>query len=134
LDARAGIGLNSTIRTEGKYACAANECVSYRACESSDSHFDEGTPGGYKLGFADPTNTFHEKAILCRAAENTCYFASVNCAAAGSATTSAIARPDGTLLAFQPYGIPGLLLADLDLAAATGLLARRYQPAQGEIP
>ena len=24
--------------------------------------------------FADPSNTFHEKAALCRAAENTCYF------------------------------------------------------------
>ncbi len=29
--------------------------------------------------FADPSNTFHEKAALCRAAENTCYFATVNC-------------------------------------------------------
>jgi hypothetical protein len=36
-------------------------------------------PGGYRpVTFADPANTFHEKAILCRAAENTCYFASVN--------------------------------------------------------
>lgn len=91
-------------------------------------HFDTDQPGAYKAGFADPTNTFHEKAMLCRAAENTCYFASVNCAGAGSATTSAIARPDGTLLAFQPYGQPGLLVADLDLGAATGFLASRYRP------
>jgi predicted amidohydrolase len=35
-------------------------------------------------GFADPQNSFHEKAMLCRAAENTCYFASVNCASADS--------------------------------------------------
>ena len=40
--------------------------------------------------FADPANTFHEKAMLCRAAENTCYFASVNCASEGSGTTSAV--------------------------------------------
>jgi predicted amidohydrolase len=88
-------------------------------------HFDEDKPGPYKAAFADPSNSFHEKAILCRAAENTCYFASVNCAGAGSATTSAVARPDGTLLAHQPYGKQGLLIADIDLAAATGFLAAR---------
>ncbi|HEX6250065.1 MAG TPA: carbon-nitrogen hydrolase family protein [Gemmatimonadaceae bacterium] len=75
--------------------------------------------------FADPANTFHEKAILCRAAENTCYFASVNYASEGSGTTSAVARPDGTLQCYQPYGREGLLLADLDLETATGLLASR---------
>ncbi|MBL8623266.1 MAG: carbon-nitrogen hydrolase family protein [Myxococcales bacterium] len=89
-------------------------------------HYHPAEPGGYRpTTFADPANTFHEKAVLCRAAENTCYFASVNYASAGSATTSAIANPDGTLLAYQPYGEAGLLVADLDLALATGLLARR---------
>jgi predicted amidohydrolase len=83
-------------------------------------------PGSYRpTTFADPANTFHEKAMLCRAAENTCYFASVNCASEGSGTTSAIAGPDGTLLCFQPYGQAGLLVADLDLSKATGLLAAR---------
>jgi predicted amidohydrolase len=83
-------------------------------------------PGSYRpTTFADPANTFHEKAVLCRAAENTVYVASVNCASDGSGTTSAIARPDGTLLCYQPYGQPGLLVADLDLSAATGLLAAR---------
>jgi predicted amidohydrolase len=89
-------------------------------------HFHEAEPGGYApSSFADPANSFHEKAILCRAAENTCYFATVNCASSGSPTTSAIVRPDGTLLSYQPYGKEGLLVADLDLAAATGLLAAR---------
>ena len=74
---------------------------------------------------ADPANTFHEKAVLCRAAENTCYVASINVASVGSPTTSAVARPNGTLLAYQPYGKHGLLIADLDLATATGLLASR---------
>lgn len=89
-------------------------------------HFDEAEPGSYRpTTFADSANTFHEKAILCRAAENTCYFASVNCASPGSPTTSAVARPDGTLLCYQPYGEEGLLFADIDLTAATGLLAAR---------
>jgi predicted amidohydrolase len=91
-------------------------------------HFHEAEPGGYVPStFADARNSFHEKAILCRAAENTCYFASVNCASFGSPTTSAVVRPDGTLLSYQPYGKEGLLIADLDLATATGLLARRLR-------
>jgi predicted amidohydrolase len=88
--------------------------------------FHEAEPGSYRpMVFADPANTFHEKAALCRAAENTCYFATVNHASPGSPTTSAVVRPDGTLLAYQPYGEEGLLIADLDLASATGLLAAR---------
>jgi predicted amidohydrolase len=89
-------------------------------------HFHEAEPGGCRpTSFADPANTFHEKAILCRAAENTCYVASVNCASEGSPTTSAIVRPDGTLLGYQPYGKEGLLVADIDIGAATCLLASR---------
>jgi predicted amidohydrolase len=91
-------------------------------------HLHEAEPGSYiPSHFADPANSFHEKAALCRAAENTCWFATVNCASAGSPTTSAIVRPDGTLLTYQPYGEEGLLIADIDLAAATGLLASRLR-------
>ena len=94
-------------------------------------HFHEAEPGSYRPStFADPANTFHEKAALCRAAENTCFFATVNCAGEGSPSTSAVVRPDGTLLCYQPYGKRGLLIADLDLSEATGLLASRYKPAE----
>jgi predicted amidohydrolase len=93
-------------------------------------HLHEAEADSYEpSSFGDPRNTFHEKAALCRAAENTCYFATVNCASRGSGTTSAVARPDGTLLCYQPYGQPGLLIADINLGAATGLLASRYRPA-----
>jgi predicted amidohydrolase len=89
-------------------------------------HFHEAEPGSYRpASYADPANTFHEKAVLCRAAENTCYFATVNYASAGSPTTSAVANPDGTLLAYLPYGDEGVLTADVDLDKATGLLAAR---------
>jgi predicted amidohydrolase len=93
--------------------------------------FAEAEPGSYRpTTFADPANTFHEKAVLCRAAENTCYFATVNCASFGSPTTSAVVRPDGTLLSYKPYGEEGLLIADLDISTATGFLAARckYAP------
>jgi len=89
-------------------------------------HFHQAEPGGYVPStFADPANSFHEKAALCRAAENTCYFATVNFASSKSPTTSAVVNPDGTLLCYQPYGQEGLLLANLDLDLATGLLAAR---------
>ena len=89
-------------------------------------HFHEAESGGHRpTSFADPLNTFHEKAMLCRAAENSVYFASVNCASEGSPTTSAVVRPDGTVMAWQPYGQEGLLLADVDTDAATGFLAAR---------
>jgi predicted amidohydrolase len=88
----------------------------------------ETEPGGYQpTTYADPAGTFHEKSALCRAAENTAYFATVNVASPGSPTTSAVVRPDGTLLSYQPYGVEGLLIADLDLSTATGLLASRYK-------
>jgi len=91
-------------------------------------HFHEAEPGGYQpSSFADPANSFHEKAALCRAAENTCFFATVNFASAGSPTTSAVVRPDGTLLSYQPYGKRGLLIADIDISEATGLLAARWK-------
>ena len=96
-------------------------------------HFHEAAAGSYRpTAFADPQNTFHEKATLCRAAENTCYIATVNYASEGSPTTSAIVRPDGRLLTFQTYGQEGLLIGDLDLSQATGLLASRLRIAESE--
>jgi predicted amidohydrolase len=91
-------------------------------------HYDVAAPGRFRpTTFADPANSFHEKAALCRAAENTCFYATVNCASEGSPTTSAVVRPDGTVLAWQPYGQAGLLVVDVDLAEATGLLASRLK-------
>lgn len=92
-------------------------------------HFHEPEPGAFRpTTFGDPRNTFHEHAMRCRAAENTIYFASVNCAIEGSPTTSAVIGPDGSVLAWQPYGTEGLLVAEIDLEQATGLLAARYKP------
>lgn len=98
-------------------------------------HFYEAIPGGYRPStFADPANTFHEKAALCRAAENTCYFATVNYASDGAPTTSAVIGPDGTVLAWQPYGQAGLLVVDIDTAEATRLLAIRCKSYEVDSP
>ena len=79
-------------------------------------------------GFADPQNTFHEKAALCRAAENTCYFATVNCALPGATTTSALIDPQGVLLSNQPYGQEGILFGEINTQLATRHWARRLKP------
>ena len=93
-------------------------------------HFGEAEPGGYRPAtYGEAANSFHEKAILCRAAENTCFVVTVNCAIAGSPTASAVARPDGTLQCYQPYNTSGVLVADLDLSLATRLLATRTRAA-----
>jgi predicted amidohydrolase len=92
-------------------------------------HYDAANPSApAERPFGDPSNTFHEKSMLCRAAENTCYFASVNCAGVGSTTTSAVVDPQGVLVAHQPRGKEGLLLVDVDLKLATGFLAGRLRP------
>jgi len=78
--------------------------------------------------YLDTGQTFHENAILCRAAENTIYFASVNYAIPGSPTTSAVVHPDGSLQSHYPHGQEGLLIADIDPTQATALLATRYKP------
>lgn len=77
--------------------------------------------------FADPKNTFHEKSMLCRAAENTCYVATVNYASPRSETTSAVIDPQGKLVTYQPYGKEGILYADIDPTLATGFLAKRLR-------
>lgn len=96
-------------------------------------HFHPPEPGAFRpTTFADPRSTFHEKALLCRAAENTCFIASVNCACEGAPTTSAVVRPDGTVLAWQPYGEEGVLIADIDTGEATRLLAQRLRAVRPE--
>lgn len=92
-------------------------------------HYAEAEPGSFQpTAFGDPRNSFHEKSFLCRAAENGCYFAAVNCASPGSPTTSAVVAPDGSLLCYQPYGQAGLLLCDIDPARSSGLLQQRLRP------
>ncbi|MGE0440894.1 MAG: carbon-nitrogen hydrolase family protein [Gemmatimonadales bacterium] len=127
----AGVPIGVSICHEGwRYPETVRWAVREGARIVFHPHFHEPEPGGVRpTSFADPANTFHEKALLCRAAENTCFVASVNCAAAGSPTTSVVVAPDGTVVAWQPYGEAGLLVADVDPAAATGLLAQRLRPA-----
>ncbi|MDX1420068.1 MAG: carbon-nitrogen hydrolase family protein [Rubricoccaceae bacterium] len=75
-----------------------------------------------------PEAPYYEKAMMCRALENTIYFAGVNYAFRFQASATSLIGPDGACLAHQPYGQAGVLVEALDLAAATGALAARYAP------
>lgn len=74
-------------------------------------------------------NPYYEKAMMMRALENTIYFASVNYATKYQESGSAVIAPDGTCVAYQQYGKPGVLMAEINPAIATAKLANRFKPA-----
>ncbi len=70
---------------------------------------------------------FVEKAMVCRAAENRIFFASVNYALRYQESATAVIGPEGDCLAWLPYGSAGLLITDVDTCAADGLYAARLK-------
>jgi predicted amidohydrolase len=79
--------------------------------------------------WGDPGSPYYEKAMLMRSVENTIYFASVNYAMRYQDSATSVIGPEGDCLAYVPYGQEQLLVHDLDLSLATGLVAQRYNPA-----
>ncbi len=75
-----------------------------------------------------PAAPYFEQAMIARAMENAIYFASVNYALRSPETATSLVAPDGRCVAHTAYGEEALLVADLDLGAATGSYARRYAP------
>ncbi|HEY2798546.1 MAG TPA: carbon-nitrogen hydrolase family protein [Thermoanaerobaculia bacterium] len=71
---------------------------------------------------------YYEKAMMCRALENTIYFASVNYALRFQESATSLIDPAGRCQAFLPYGEEGVLVERIDPARSTGLLANRYAP------
>ena len=78
--------------------------------------------------WGDPEAPYYEKAMVARAVENVIYFASANYALPDQETATSLIAPDGRCVAHTPYGEEALLVAELDLGAATGWGARRYAP------
>jgi predicted amidohydrolase len=91
-------------------------------------HFVTTEDGTLPERWCDAANTYHEKALMCRALENTVYVASSNVAGADQGSASCIVAPDGSLVAQVPYGRVGVAVADVELELADGLLARRWAP------
>jgi predicted amidohydrolase len=74
------------------------------------------------------SNPYYEKAMMMRSRENTIYFASVNYALRYQESATSLIAPSGECQASLPYGEEGLLVQELHLDQATGLLASRYAP------
>jgi predicted amidohydrolase len=73
-------------------------------------------------------SSFYEKAMACRAAENHVWFASTNFALPVQESATSVVSPEGECVAAGPRHREALVVADIDPAAATGYLARRFAP------
>jgi predicted amidohydrolase len=71
---------------------------------------------------------YYEKAMMCRGLENTIYFASVNYALRFQEAATSVIGPSGRCQAYLPYGQEGVLVHEIRVEEATGLLATRYAP------
>ncbi len=75
-----------------------------------------------------PGAPYYEKAMMLRSMENTIYFASVNYALRFQESATCVIAPSGQCQAYLPYGQEGVLVQDIKVEEATGLLATRYAP------
>lgn len=96
-------------------------------------HYVTTDDGSLPTEWCGAANPYNEKALLCRALENTVFVATSNTAGPDQGSATVIIAPDGKRLAGLPYGPVGVVAADLDLAGATGLLARRWAPERNVI-
>ena len=92
-------------------------------------HFTGGDSiGVLPIEWGSMDNPYYERALMMRALENTIFFAGSNYATRFPESASAVIAPDGTCMAYQPYGVTGVLVVDIDLDLATGFLAKRFKP------
>lgn len=78
------------------------------------------------------SNPYYEKAMMMRSRENTIYFASINYALRYPESATSLIAPSGECQAWLPYGQEGVLVQEIDVALATGLLAKRFAPGRYE--
>ena len=109
------------------------ETVRWAAVRGAQVVFHPHCTGSDRTGveltsFAASDAPYYEKAIMCRALENTIYFASVNYGFRYPESATCLISPSGECLAQLPYGKEGVLVATIDPALASGLFAQRYAP------
>lgn len=97
-------------------------------------HFVTTDDGSLPARWCDASNSYHEKALLCRALENTVYLAQANAASPDQGSITGVIAPDGTLLASVDYGQVGVATADIDPDLATRQLALRWAPERNVQP
>lgn len=82
--------------------------------------------------FGSTSAPYYEKAMLLRSIENTIYFASVNYGVRFQESATCVIAPSGKCQAHLPYGQAGVLVQDITIEDATGLIATRYAPQRYE--
>jgi predicted amidohydrolase len=97
-------------------------------------HYVTTDDGSLPHRWCDAANPYNEKALLCRALENTVYVAAANVAAPDQGSITGIVAPDGRLVASLPYGQVGVVAAAIELDEATRLLALRWAPERNRQP
>lgn len=97
------------------------QIVFHPHCSGSDEDGASPTEWGSK------DNPYYEKAMQMRSRENTIYFASINYSFQFPDSASSVINPEGDCIGWQPYRQPGVLVVDIDLEQATGLLAKRFK-------
>jgi len=74
------------------------------------------------------SSPYYEKAMMMRSIENGIYFASVNYSLRYQESATSLIAPSGRCQAYLPYGQEGVLVQEINIDEATGLLAARYAP------
>ncbi|MEP6846568.1 MAG: carbon-nitrogen hydrolase family protein [Panacibacter sp.] len=124
-----GVKFGITICHEGfRYPESVRWAARQGAAIVFHPHFTGSNLSGPQLKeWGNKHNPYYEKAMMMRAMENTIYFASCNYATKFQESASSVIAPDGTCIAHQEYGKPGVIVADIDPSVATGLLAKRFK-------
>ncbi len=108
------------------------ETVRWAATRGAQIVFHPQVTGSNEIGDIDGTiqkrwgDSFYEKAMVCRAQENSIYYASINTAMRSQNSATSLISPTGECIAFVPYGNEQVLIQDIDLFKATRLYAKRY--------
>lgn len=84
--------------------------------------------GMRRTQWGQPGAPYYEKAMMMRSIENTIWFASVNYAMKFQESATSLIAPSGLCHAYLPYGQEGVLVQEIDLDEATGLIASRWAP------
>jgi predicted amidohydrolase len=109
------------------------ETVRWAARRGARVVFHPHCTGGNREGarlthWGESTAPYYERAMMCRALENSIYFASVNYAFLYQDSATCLITPSGQCQGYLPYGREGVLVQTIDIDVANGLLAKRYAP------
>jgi predicted amidohydrolase len=91
-------------------------------------HYVTTDDGSRPARWCDAANPYNEKALLCRALENTVFVAASNVAGPDQGSATCVIAPDGTWVAGIDYGGVGVAASEVDPDLATRRLALRWTP------